>query len=234
MTATKTKPDFPDPITEDDARALIHRCDRRTPTGRRDRALIAFLFSTGLRVSEALTVTAADFKTKTITDPKTDTPRAVTYVRVRFGKGGSKDPRASAKARRAREVVVRSFAVDYLDDWNETRRALRIAKSAPLFCAITKGKRGRPLGRSVVNRMLDRRADQARERGTIGPEVYVHPHAFRHAYALVMLDAVGRDHGEAVALQSAQRFLGHASVTTTATYLRRFKMTDAVVVSAVA
>lgn len=66
----------PEPLTRDEIHALLRCCSRRAPTGRRNAALIALLYRTGLRISEALSL-----------EPKDLDPDAGT-VRVLHGKGG--------------------------------------------------------------------------------------------------------------------------------------------------
>ena len=50
----------PEVLTEAEAIALIRACSTRAPTGVRNRALIAVLWRSGLRISEALSLELRD------------------------------------------------------------------------------------------------------------------------------------------------------------------------------
>ena len=62
-------------LTEPEAIALIRACSSRAPTGVRNRALIAVLWRSGLRISEALALELRDIDLEAGT------------LRVRHGKG---------------------------------------------------------------------------------------------------------------------------------------------------
>jgi predicted ATP-dependent Lon-type protease len=49
-----------DILTQDDVRGLMAACSRRSPTGVRNRALIALLYGSGLRIAEALALKPKD------------------------------------------------------------------------------------------------------------------------------------------------------------------------------
>ena len=53
----------PEPLTTDEAGALIGACSPRCPTGLRNRALIVTLWRGGLRCSEALALHPRDWTT---------------------------------------------------------------------------------------------------------------------------------------------------------------------------
>lgn len=58
--STKGRKFPPEVLKEDEVRALMGACSKRAPTGVRNRALIALLWRSGLRISEALALMPAD------------------------------------------------------------------------------------------------------------------------------------------------------------------------------
>ncbi len=105
-----------------------------TPVGARTRALIALLYRSGLRISEALALRPKDLDAEAGT------------VRVLRGKGGKSrtvgmDPRGFAELR----------------FWLSVRRAHRVPADAPLFCSL----RGQQISSAVVRSLLPRLAQEA-------------------------------------------------------------------------
>ena len=105
----KTYP--PEVLTRDEIAALLDACLSGSWQGARDRALIALLYRTGLRISEAL---ALDMK---------DVDLEAGSVRVLRGKGG-----------RSRTVGIDPGGAEYMAEWIERRRVLGINTAGPLFC----------------------------------------------------------------------------------------------------
>jgi site-specific recombinase XerD len=171
---------FPaEPLTLADVEALRAVCSRRAPTGIRNRALLAVLFRSGLRISEALALFPKDI------DP------AGGSLRVLHGKGD-----------KARTAPLPTDAADAVDRWLECRKRLRLTGRHPLFCTL----RGEPLWDSYVRALCKRLAAKA------GVEKRVHPHGFRHGWALGQVQA-------GVSLNAIQALLGHGSLHTTSVYL---------------
>ena len=157
MTRSKTIPE--DVLSPADVKALASACSHRSSTGIRNRALIHLLYRTGLRVSEALALTPADF------DPKS-------------GKGSVTGPG------RTRTFQIVNGALDAIERWWATRERLARtrswdARSAPLFCTLT----GTPLSTRYVQAMLRRTASKA------GLRKPLHPQGLRDAYAAELLRA---------------------------------------------
>jgi site-specific recombinase XerD len=206
-------------------------CGRYTPTGLRDRALIALLYRTGLRINEALSLYPKDLEL------------AEGSVRVLNGKGGKSrtvglDPGAAAVIERWLDARSRCLAQSLLECHDVTllgTRSQRIAGQVtrpgchdvtprdakspsaerghsavpsvalgrhPVFCTL----RGQPMSDAYVRVMLKRLAARA------GIDKRVHAHGLRHTHA-AQLRAEGVDIG----IISKQ--LGHASISTTARYL---------------
>src|SRR5262245_54419408 len=180
---------FPaEPLVLADVEALRAACSRRAPTGIRNRALLAVLFRSGLRISEALTLFPKDL------DPVGGS------LRVLHGKGD-----------KARTAPLPSDAAEAIDRWLDARRKLGITARRPLFCTL----RGEALWNSYVRALCKRLAAKA------GVEKRVHPHGFRHGWA------VGQVEG-GTSLPAIQQLLGHASLATTATYVSHIAPAKAV------
>lgn len=119
-------------------RALFAACaDDGRPQGRRDAALLALLYGTGVRRSEAAALDLADYLPDS------------SELRVRAGKG-----------RKERIVYLAAGATEAIADW----LAVRGPDPGPLFYPVTKGGRvlrDRRTGDAAVRRILLRRAKQS-------------------------------------------------------------------------
>lgn len=161
--------------------ALIATCrGRRTRDGarraldRRDAAIIAMLWHTGMRRGEcaAIDYERVDFDTQSVHLPKT--------------KGG--------RAARSRNVAIVDEAMEYLDRYVDQRGT----HDGPLW-ESTRGRRR--LSADAISTMLDRRGALAA--ATLGLDAPVHApsHSFRRASAIDWLDSGGsettlmRNHG---------------------------------------
>jgi site-specific recombinase XerD len=129
--------------------ALMRGCSSKAPTGIRNRALIAVLYRSGLRISEALALRPADI----------DVNRGT--IRVRNGKGG-----------KARVVGIDDDGLAVLARWTDVRHA-RGFRSGPLFCTL----QGRPVSDRYVRDMLKRVARNAGIDQRVHPHGFRHTHA---------------------------------------------------------
>lgn len=186
-----------EPLTPEEARRLIAAVPGKGPLAARNRALVAILWRSGLRISEALAL-----------HPR-DVDESAGTVRVREGKG-----------RKARVVVIDSGALAHLRAWLELRRRLGINGRYPIFCSVADGskgqgvrKAGKPLDPSYVRRLLPKLADQA------GIDKRVHAHGLRHSHATELVAA-------GVPLHVIAGQLGHASTATTDAYLSKLMPSD--------
>jgi site-specific recombinase XerD len=116
------------PLTEDEVLALLAACPVQHRVGRRDRALIVFLWRSGVRISEALAVTAGDLYPD----------RGV--VNIQRGKGSKQ-----------RFVAMDPWAWEQVGPWVQERREL---PPGPVFCVVRKPTAGGRLGRPYVRKML--------------------------------------------------------------------------------
>lgn len=112
--------------------ALMRACSRRAPTGVRNRALIAVLWRSGLRLGEALALQAKDVDLE-----------AGTLV-VQRGKGGKR-----------RVVGLDAGTAALVTRWLEVKRSRGIR--GPLFSSL----RGLPMDQSYVRHLLPRLARRA-------------------------------------------------------------------------
>src|ERR1039458_5253155 len=121
----------PEVLTEVEAIALIRACSTRAPTGVRNRALIAVLWRSGLRISEALSLELRDLDLE------------AGSIRVRHGKGD-----------RSRTVGVDEQTSALLARWLDRRRQLSPGARSPVFCTLQGGR----IDTSYVRRLLPRLA----------------------------------------------------------------------------
>ena len=149
-----------EPLTEEEALALLKRCSTKAPSAIRNQALIVILWRAGLRCSEALNLLPRDVDLEAGT------------ILVREGKN-----------RKARLVGIDPMGASVVERWLAKRAELGIGRSAPLLSQITKGRIGKPLQGSYVRHLLKRLGKRA------GIEKRVHPHGLRHSFASSLADA---------------------------------------------
>ena len=120
-------------------------------------------------------------------------------INVRRGKGA-----------RQRIVGIDTTTLAMLDRWLTVRQRIVGRRAGPIFCQITTGREGRPLDPSYVRKALKRLAVRA------GIDKRVHPHGLRHTFATELA-------GEGCPGRVIQQALGHSSLATTDTYLRKLR-----------
>jgi site-specific recombinase XerD len=162
--------------------ALIAAPERSTWTGRRDHALLLVAIQTGLRASELLGLRVGD---------------------AHLGAGAHLACRG--KGRKERVTPLTTEAVRVLRVWLAERRG---ASADPLFPT----RRGAPLGRDGLERLLAKYAARAARRCPSIARKRLSPHVLRHTAAMELL-AAGVD-TSVIAL-----WLGHERVDTTQIYL---------------
>lgn len=173
--------------------------ESNTLTGIRDAALISFLYNSGLRISEALSVTPNDISERD----------GVTIINVRRGKGG----------RQGWSVLMPDKG--HLAKWMKARSALGLKATDPLFCSTRMNIGGSLFTRSV-NTMLRRVSLRA------GVSKRVHCHAFRHSHAVALysngapISTIQNQLRHSHAL-TTQRYLNHLGCIDTARVLAGLK-----------
>jgi integrase/recombinase XerD len=121
-------------------------------------------------------------------------------IRVQHGKGD-----------RFRTVGIDEGALAVLDLWMAERKRLGFNGRQRLFCTL----KGTPLSANQARQMVKRRSAKA------DVDKSVHPHSFRHAHAVELVN-------EGVSVATIQRQLGHASLATTDIYLRGIAPADVI------
>jgi site-specific recombinase XerD len=157
MSKTVTKPPAgrsrrrpAEPLTQAEVLALMKACGQRAPTGIRNRALIAVLWRSGLRISEALELELRDIDLD------------AGSLRVRHGKGD-----------RSRTVGIDEQTTALLARWLDRRQRLEVGARAPVFCTL----RGAQIDSSYIRRLLPRLARKAGVQKRVHAHGLRHTHA---------------------------------------------------------
>jgi integrase len=194
-------PKYPaQPLTPDEANAIIHACGRTYPTGIRNAALFTMLYHGGLRISEALDLRPADV----------DLRRC--QVTVLHGKNDE-----------ARIIGLNPGTSAIIERWVAKRRDLGLTGRQPLFCTISTGpatgfgKRPRKPGARLSDRYVRQALNRAATRA--GVDKRVHPHGLRHSHAAELIM-------RGMPVTEIRDQLGHANISTTDAYLRRIAPAD--------
>ena len=143
--STKGRKFPPVVLKEDDIRALMAGCSKRAPTGVRNKALIALLWRSGLRISEALDLVPSDVDG--------------VVVRVQNGKGG-----------KYRTVAINEEASALVARWMQVRASRGITGRQKLFCALSGGR----LSDRYVRTCLRRLARKAGIERRVNPHAFRH------------------------------------------------------------
>jgi len=159
LVLSRIPPRLPDVLTQAQALKLLDQPDILTPLGTRDKALLETLYSTGIRLSEAVNLNVDDIDTVT------------GFLRVNLGKGG-KD--------RVLPLTGSACAVlkDYLDNIRPKFCRFNPGETA-LFVG---GRLGHRVDKNIVVRLVSGYAKQA----GIGKRVTVH--LIRHSLATHLLE----------------------------------------------
>ncbi len=170
---------LPDVLSTREVDRLLAQPDADQPLGLRDRAMLETFYGTGLRVSELTALLLDD---------------------VRFEE---RYLRCMGKGRKERVVPFGDSARDLLRRYlDEVRPSLcRDAGERHVFL----NRRGRPLDRRWVWRLIRRHARRA------GITKHVSPHTLRHSFASHLL-------ANGAPLRVIQEMLGHADIATTQVY----------------
>jgi len=207
MTSSPASNPYPaEVLTPEEVQALISACSATSRTGVRNRALLVLLYRSGLRISEVIgyrgraeqKITLADGREKI--QKKRDpipplkvsdvnlTTRSIRLLHTKSGK---------AQTRR-----LHASGTDAVARWLDVRRQLGFNGRQPMFSTL----RGEPLSEQYVRALLGRLAAKAEITKR------VHPHAFRHTFA-VELEMAGTP------VSVISKLLGHSSVAVTSRYL---------------
>lgn len=185
---------LPQTLNVDAAVELVTSPDPDQRLALRDRAMLELFYACGLRVSELCSLRVSDVQLE------------VGYVRC-MGKG--RRERVVPLGRKARDAIEAYeqhlrpalVQVGLASGHIEAPFTKRIAAQTPLFLS----RRGGPIERTAVWRIVRR---EAQRRGISGK---LSPHTLRHSFATHLLEG-GAD------LRVVQELLGHASISTTEIY----------------
>jgi site-specific recombinase XerD len=166
-------------LTPEEVRALLHACPA-TALGTRNRALIAVLYRTGLRISEALALRTVDV----------DLAGA---IQVLHGKGD-----------RRRTVGIDPGALALVEAWWEVRSQYGYRDHLALFCTFA----GQPMNPSYVRTLLPQLARKAGVRKRVHPHGLRHTHAYELMMEGVPMPIIQRQLGH-TSLATTDRYLSH-------------------------
>ncbi len=187
MTAGMTPPNagrkYPaEVLTADEVQALMGACSARSASGIRNRALIALLYRSGLRVSEIVALRPADADLRTHS------------VRVLHGKGD--------------KATTRGFhpsCDDALARWIDTRKRLGL-RNGPLFCTLAGG----PVSDQYVRNLLHRLGRRAAVEKRVHPHGLRHTYAVELERAGVPVSQISKLLGHS-SIAVTSRYLDHLS-----------------------
>lgn len=196
--APKASRSLPRSLSVEQAQVLLDRPGLpapSTPIEWRDQAMFETLYSSGLRLSELVSL---DHRYVRTTDYESSSwLLADQHEAIIRGKGN-----------KTRTVPVGRQAMAAITSWLGVRHELnRQTPSVDSDAALFLGVRGARITPRVVQLQLDKLATLA------GLPVHVHPHSLRHSFASHMLQS-------AQDLRAVQELLGHANISTTQIYTR--------------
>ncbi len=189
----------PEVLTNAEVCALMRACSRHASTGLRNRALIALLYRTGLRITEALSLY-----------PK-DLDLADGSVRVLNGKGG-----------RSRTVGLDPGAAAIVERWLDVRSELGLSGRHPVFCTL----RGRVMAAAYVRVMLKRLAARASIDKRVHAHGLRHTHAAQLRAEGVDIAIISRQLGHS-SITTTARYLDHIAPRAVIEAMRRRTWTGA-------
>ena len=158
----------------------------------RDHALIELLYSSGLRLSELVSLDRHHFA------QERGQPASLGWIDLDAG-----EATVLGKGGKMRTVPIGAPARAALARWLERRDMVSGCDPRALFVS---SRGGRLAARSVQARL----AQVARQ---LGLGVHVHPHVLRHSFASHLLQSSGD-------LRAVQELLGHANISTTQIYTK--------------
>lgn len=175
----------PEILTDAEVCALMRACSRYAPTGIRNRALIAMLYRTGLRINEALGLHPKDLNLDEGS------------VRVLNGKGG-----------KSRTVGLDAGAAAIIERWLDARSVLGLGGRQTVFCTLT----GKPMADAYVRVMLKRLALRAGIEKRVHAHGFRHTHAAQLRSEGIDIGIISRQLGH-TSISTTARYLDHIAPT---------------------
>jgi integrase/recombinase XerC len=196
--APKANRSLPKALSVDQTQALLDASAlsaSREPLTMRDRAMFELFYSSGLRLSELVSI---DLGYSKCNDYESDSWLDLSQQEVHvLGKGGKR-----------RTVPVGQQAINAISQWITVREPfIKPASLNPDRFALFVGERGKRIHSRVIQQRLAKLAMVA------GLPTRVHPHVLRHSFASHILQS-------AQDLRAVQEMLGHASISTTQVYTK--------------
>lgn len=167
-------------LSPEEVKALMN-AQNKGATGTRNKALIALMYRSGLRIAEALDLYAKDIDLEHNT------------IRVLHGKGD-----------KARTIGVDDGALRFLEAWVTKRQGLGLNGKQPLFCQLD----GEPLAQSAVRESLKRSAAKAGIEKRVTPHGLRHTHAAELAQERVPMNLLQAQLGHS-SIHTTDRYIKH-------------------------
>lgn len=186
--APKKTKSLPKALGADDAVHLVahHGSDEASPLA--NRAMFELLYSSGLRVSELVSLDVRDYSD-------------ATYSSAGWVDAAQAEVHVTGKGNKQRIVPVGRPALAALQDWLALRPTLLKTEQRALFL----NERGNRMSVRSVQLRLKAHAQ------ALGIPADVHPHVLRHSFASHVLQSSGD-------LRAVQEMLGHSSIAATQVY----------------
>lgn len=196
--APKAARKLPNSLSVEQAQLLLDRPELPEPNSAiewRDQAMFETLYSSGLRLSELISLDYVFVNT-----PEYESS---SWIQLE-----SKDAVIMGKGNKTRIVPLGTKAIQAIQKWLEFRPELQAKckdNTADNKAALFLGARGARISPRVVQVQLDKLALKA------GLPVSIHPHSLRHSFASHILQS-SQD------LRAVQEMLGHSNISTTQIY----------------
>ena len=196
--APKAARSLPKALSVDQTKALLDApasLAQNDPVSIRDRAIFELFYSSGLRLSELVSLDIEYTQHKEHTSVSwINLPDHDVHV---LGKGGKR-----------RSVPIGAQAIKAIEHWLAVRSQLVNAHTIGADqAALFIGTRGRRISPRVIQLQLGKLSTLA------GMPTHVHPHVLRHSFASHVLQS-------AQDLRAVQEMLGHANISTTQLYTK--------------
>ena len=188
----KTPKKLPTIIPEKMIEELMN-CPPDTIKGKRDKAVLELFYSTGIRLSELVSLNLGDFKPD--------------YNKKNEHEGGV--VKVIGKGNKERIIPYGKKSGKVLDNYLK-ERGINLKTSDPnVPCFVNlKGKR---LSSRTIQRQVTKYIKQVAEGSSLGP------HTLRHSFATHMINNLDKK-GQAIDIRSLQELLGHSSLSSTSIY----------------
>ena len=188
----KTPKKLPTIIPEKMIEELMN-CPPDTIKGKRDKAILELFYSTGIRLSELVSLNLGDFKPD--------------YNKKNEHEGGV--VKVIGKGNKERIIPYGKKSGKVLDNYLK-ERGINLKTSDPNVPCFVNSK-GKRLSSRTIQRQVTKYIKQVAEGSSLGP------HTLRHSFATHMINNLDKK-GQAIDIRSLQELLGHSSLSSTSIY----------------